>query len=91
MTRERRVLDKQPGGQREVERRESQTEEPRTWLLAGEAAAIWGCGARPAHHSLWMAVAIGTGVRVGGLVDLLWRDVRIDGEHPEFVVRHDST
>jgi len=68
-------------------RSEARTHEPWTYLLPAEQTALLTCPAIPETDRLIMGVALGTGLREGELFSLRLRDVRLDGDHPEIVVR----
>ena len=86
----RQVIRSNPAAGVKVPKREAPTEEPWTNLVLAEQSAVWSCEEIPAHHNLWMQVAVGTGIREGEQFNLHLHDVRADGEDPEIVVRYGS-
>ena len=70
----------------------SPTHEPWTYLTATELAALLACDAIPRRHLLWIAFAVGSGVREGEMFNLHLRDVHasVDEPKPRIVVRYGS-
>ncbi|MBK8255738.1 MAG: site-specific integrase [Polyangiaceae bacterium] len=70
--------------------REKRTEEPWTYLSAEEIERIRTNELIPAADRWMILFAIGTGLRLGEMMNLELRDIRVDGDRPEVTVRFGS-
>jgi len=70
----------------------SPTHEPWTYLTAQELGALLSCEVIPRIHLLWIAFAIGSGIREGEMFNLRLSDVHVgrDEHRPRIVVRYGS-
>lgn len=87
---QRGIITENPADGVTVPRRIAPTEDPWTWLAIEEQSMIDNCAAIPEAHRAMMKFAWGTGLREGEMFNLLKKDVRVDGAHPEVTVRFGS-
>lgn len=68
-------------------RRTAKADDVWTFLTLDEIARMEACTAIPEPHRIVYLVAVYTGMRQGELWGLHWRDVHLDGDRPQVVVR----
>jgi len=87
---QRCILTANPAAGVRVPKRVAPTVEPWTYLTLEEQEALWRCEDIPRVHRLMLQFAVGTGLREGEMFNLHLRDLRVDGDRPEIVIRYGS-
>jgi integrase len=71
-------------------KKELRTHEPWTYLTVDEQDRLLSCETIPEWDRIMMAFALGTGLRAGEQFNLELVDMRVDGDHPQVIVRYGS-
>jgi len=87
---QRDIISANPAAGIKIPRRVAPTREPWTFLTLEEQQAVARCRDIPEAHRVMIAFAIGTGLRLGEMMNLELADLHVDGPHPEVVVRFGS-